>query len=109
MYGSSVYNIRDEYRRAKIAYFRIFFFVLSTFILLFIAKQLIGIPFDYLSQMMSVLLHTPGDLSLNFSFKDAVLRNQFVQSIVVFVVGLISIFSNFVAEIKQIVSEQWKK
>lgn len=100
MYGTHAYSIHAELARSRAAFWRFvrFLFLVSLGILL--ARHLFEIPFSFMEGFAQNIL--AGEFSQNLSFKQIVLENDLVQSIVVFLTGLITVFVTFFKELRQL-------
>ncbi len=100
MYGTHAYSIYGEFARSRAAFWRFvrFLFLVSLGILL--ARHLFEIPFSFLDGLSQNLMS--GDFSQNLSFKQIALENDLVQSVVVFLTELITVFATFFKSLRQL-------
>lgn len=109
MYGTNVYDIRQEFVRTRIGIRKIVARFIGVIVFLFFVKQVLGITSVYISESVGSFLSFNGTFSNASVLTSAIQNNQLIQSIVVFVTGLFSVFTRFFSEIKEILTQQIKK
>lgn len=109
MYGTNVYDIRQEFVRTRIGIRKIVARFIGVIVFLFLVKQVLGITSVYISESVGSFLSFNDTFSNASVLTSAIQSNQFIQSIVVFVTGLFSVFTRFFSEIKEILTQQIKK